>query len=668
MHFDLRLWRLTVGLRGRIAASVAIGLLALAIGIARFVFVGRFLAGVFARESFATMAWLLVAAAACILLRPVLDDIRTMIAHRTASRVQDVLRARLFDKIVALGPAWFGAERTGGVMLSMVDGVEQLQTFFGQYLPQVTVAICAPLLIFVFIAAWDLPVATVMLAAALFTLFLPSLTHTRTGMASVERMRALKSFGEEFLDAVQGLPTLKAFGQSGAYGGMLAAKAHALSDSTFWVLSLSVITRAITDFGCALGAAAALALGAWRVQHGDMSLTALLIVLMAGTEIFRPLRDLRTVLHQGMTGQSAAAGINALLDAAETAPQALPRPRAGESVPSGDDPRVVPRSGAGEGISFEHVTFAYPGGRRPAHHGLSFAIAAGERIGIVGPSGSGKSSIVRLLLRLHDPQSGVIRIGGRDLRTLDPDQVRRMIAVVAQDTYLFHGTVEDNLRLGRPDATEAELIAAARAANAHEFIDALPDGYATLIGERGTRLSGGQRQRIAIARALLRDSPILVLDEALSSVDAENEAIIQQALDRLMAGRTTLILAHRLSSVIDADRILVLEDGRVAETGTHVTLIARDGPYRRLMGPQLAERGDETIAELPELAAGGQGVAEEARPAIRSLSEDAAEIGWPETIRALLRFIRPWRGILAVTVSCGIGRVIAYIGISVLGA
>ena len=167
-----------------------------------------------------------------------------------------------------------------------------------------------------------------------------------------------------------------------------------------------------------------------------------------------------------------------------------------------------------------------------------------------------------------------------------------MIAVVAQDTYLFHGTIEDNLRLGCPDASEAELVAAARAANAHDFIEALPDGYQTVIGERGARLSGGQRQRIAIARALLRDAPILVLDEALSSVDAENEAVIQQALDRLMAGRTTLILAHRLSSVINADRILVLADGAVAQSGRHAELIAQDGPYRRLMGPQLAERSD----------------------------------------------------------------------------
>jgi ATP-binding cassette subfamily B protein len=659
MHFDLKLWQMTVGMRGRIALSAALGLLALGVGIARFAFLGRFLAGVFRGEDVRHLLAPLLAAAAAILLRGWLDHHRTMIAQRTAARVQQTLRGRLFDKIVALGPAWFGSERTGGVMLSMVDGVEQLQSFFGQYLPQVTIAVCAPVAIFAFIAWWDVPVAAVMLVAALFTLVLPATVHRRTARASRARQAAFKSFGEEFLDAVQGLPTLKAFGQSAAYGRNLAARARALSDSTFWVLSLNVATRGLTDLGTALGSAAALALGTYRVEHGAMSMEALLIVLMAGTEIFRPLRDLRAVLHQGLNGQAAATGIITLLDTEATAPAT--------AAAAGPPPVLTPE------VSFEDVAFAYPGGRRAAHTGLSFRVGAGEKVGIVGPSGAGKSTIVRLLLRLHDPDSGAVRIGGHDLRTLDAEELRGMIALVAQDTYLFHGSVEENLRLGRPDATQGEMVAAATAANAHGFIDALPDGYRTVIGERGTRLSGGQRQRLAIARALLRDAPILVLDEALSSVDTENESIIQQALDRLMAGRTTLILAHRLSSVIGADRILVLRDGVVAQSGHHQELIRQDGPYRQLMGPQLAER-DVVLPERP--ADGSAAVEEAAEPAdsatagavVGSLAEDASEVGWPATIRTLLRVVRPYKGQLTITVLCGIGRVIAFIGVSVLGA
>src|SRR5262249_44686175 len=212
-----------------------------------------------------------------------------------------------------------------------------------------------------------------------------------------------------------------------------------------------------------------------------------------------------------------------------------------------------------------------------------------ERVGIVGGSGGGKSSIVRLLLRFYDPESGAIRLGGRDLRALSFAQIRSMISVVNQDTFLFHGTVEENIRLGNPDASESEVEAAARAANIHDFVLTLPQGYRTVVGEKGVKLSGGQRQRVAIARALLRNAPVLVLDEALSAVDAENEAVIQEALDRLMRGRTTLILAHRLSSVIDCDRILVLDRGRVVESGRHDDLMRTGGVYAQLMAEQVRE-------------------------------------------------------------------------------
>jgi ATP-binding cassette subfamily C protein CydCD len=591
MYFDYRLWQLTQGLRARMAGGIVLGLLALAAGIMRYVFLGQMLARVFAGDPWQRWAGPAAAAVVMVLLRAFFDHWRTRQANRCAAAVQQDLRGRLYDRIVALGPAWFANERTGGVMLTVVDGVEQLQTFFGQYLPQVAIAAAAPFAIFAVIAYWDVPTALVLLAAALFSLFGPMAVHMLDRRASMERSQSLKAFGEEFLDAVQGLPTLKAFGQGKSWGKQLAERARRLSDGTMWVLSVSLLTRGISDLGVALGAALALTLGAWRVGHGQMSVEALLILLMAGTEIFRPLRELRAVLHRGMLGQSAAASIHALMDAQSTASSHAAQARA--KAPDHLEPT----------IEFDDVTFSYTP-ERPAHQGLSFRIAAGERVGIVGPSGAGKSTIVRLLLQEGLPQHGAVRIGGIDVRELDGQSLLSRIAVVSQDITLFHGTLDENLRLGRHDATHEQVRAAARAANIDDFIMALPRGYATRIGERGLQLSGGQRQRVAIARALLRDAPILILDEALSSVDTENEAVIQQALDRLMAGRTTLILAHRLASVVGADRTLVLDHGSVAEQGTHAELMASNGLYYRLMHEQDAARRETNQAAQAAAAHG----------------------------------------------------------------
>jgi ATP-binding cassette subfamily C protein CydCD len=659
MYFDRRLWELTHGLRHWLALAVLLGLVAAILGIARFAILGVLLSRVFAGAGLAALALPAIGVAAAVILRGAVEHHRAMISHRTAARVQETLRGRLCDKIAELGPAWFAGERTGGVVLSVVDGVEQLQSFFGQYIPQLSIAVLTPLAIFAFIAFWDRPVAAVMLVAALATLLAPIAFVHRERRSSYGRQGALRAFGSEFLDGVQGLPTLKAFGQSRSFGRRLAQKARDLCDSTREVLSLGVMTRGITDCGVAIGAAAALALGVWRVSHGSMSLQALLIVLMAGTEVFRPLRDLRMVLHQGMVGQSAAAGINALFAA---------RPLVPPPSPSAASARLT----LSPTIAFDDVRFAYPGGRDAAHDGLSFTVGAGEKIGIVGPSGCGKSSVARLLLRLFDPQQGRVMIGGHDLKTLDREAVLAMLAVVHQDTTLFYGTVEENLRLGRPGADRAEIEAAARNANADEFIARLPQGYDTVIGERGVLLSGGQRQRLAIARALLRDAPILILDEALSSVDAENEAVIQQAIDRLSQGRTTLILAHRLSSVIDADRILVLDHGRVVEEGRHAELIRHDGPYRRLMGAQAAERGDglEPETDRLDLAAADRGEApgSEGDSATEAIAAAASAVGWAATLGTLVRIILPWRRRFAIVVGSGIARVAAFIGVGVAGA
>src|SRR5262245_34889718 len=655
MYFDSRLWVLTSGVRGRIAATVLVGLAAVAAGIARLAMLGWLLGRVLAGDSLTALIPAIALTAVALLVRSGLDFARTMMAHHTAARVQAHLRRSLYGHMTVLGPAHFVRARTGDVMLSMVEGVQQLEVYFGQYLPQLFVAALTPFLIFAFVAFIDLPVALVLLLAALVILLAPALWHRWDSQASLARNRAYAAYGADFLDAVQGLATLKAFGQSGARARQLAARAMDLFHSTMWVLGTNTLARGITDTGIAVGAAAALALGAWRVHTGAMSLPALLVILMLGVEVFRPLRELRVLLHQGMLGLAAARGIFALLDA----------------VPAVRDRAVGPEP-TDASVVFEDVTFTYPGGHQPAHTGLSFTVQPGERVGIVGPSGSGKSTVTRLLLRFHDPDRGRVAVGGRDLRELSLEQLRSRIAVVSQDTWLFHGTVEENIRMGKPSATPEDLRAAAVAANAEEFIHRLPQGYGTVVGERGIKLSGGQRQRIAIARALLRDAPILVLDEALSSVDAESEALIQGALDRLMAGRTTLVFAHRLSSVIGADRILVLDQGRLVEQGTHATLLSSRGVYASLMAGQARDgAGAATIA--PRSAAGrADNGASDGRPEVAPEEESDAivhgNVGWRPILGTLLDKTRGYRGRLGLTFVLGVARVAALIGVGILSA
>jgi ATP-binding cassette subfamily B protein len=260
-------------------------------------------------------------------------------------------------------------------------------------------------------------------------------------------------------------------------------------------------------------------------------------------------------------------------------------------------PRPLPEPPRGT-VAFEDVRFHYP--TRPgqsALEGLSFAARQGERVAIVGPSGAGKSTILQLLLRFYDPQSGRILVDGMPISEADPGAVRRRLALVPQEPTIFAASVAENIRYGRPEASEVEVVEAARLAFADEFVRALPDGYGTLIGERGVTLSGGQRQRLAIARAILKDAPILLLDEATSALDAASERAVQEALDRLMRGRTTIVIAHRLATVRSADRILVMDAGRIVEEGTHDALLARGGLYARLSRLQFTTGDDLAAAE-----------------------------------------------------------------------
>ncbi len=305
MHFDFRLWGFTRGVRGRIFFAVLIGVFATVLGVARLALLGWVIGLVFEGRNAPELYFPLFLTGGVMVLRGIFEHWRTFVAHRTAAIVQKMLRGRLYDQIVSLGPGYAGRQRSGELVLSMVDGVEQLETYFGEYLPQLLVSAITPVMIFTFVAFLDLPVALTLFIAALIALAAPSLWHRFDSRKSLERQESYALFASEFLDAVQGLATLKAFGQSRPRADLLAEKAQDLFRTTMWVLATNSLSRGITDTSIAVGAAVALGMGAHRVATDQMELSALLMILMMGVEIFRPMRDLRTVLHQGMVGQSA---------------------------------------------------------------------------------------------------------------------------------------------------------------------------------------------------------------------------------------------------------------------------------------------------------------------------------------------------------------------------
>ncbi len=585
MYFDLRLFELTRGVRLRILFAAALGLIAVGAGVARLAVSGVVIYRVITGQAdFSALTLPLLVIAALIVARSVFQYWQNAVSHHTANLVKIRLREQVYQHALLLGPGYADRNRTGDVVLTIVEGIERLETFFGQYLSQIIVSAIAPVAIFIYMMTLDLYIALIFLLFAFLALGVPAMFYRWNRDSSYRRRQSYGDLGSDFLDSVQGLATLKAFGQSKSRGSMLAQRAHHLYKSTMGVVAANGATSGASIFFMATGAAVALAVGAVRVSSGDMELRPLLIVLMLGVEVFRPMRELTNLYHQGMTVISSAHSVFDIMDEPVTILES-------EAAANGPAPEITPE------VSFEGVTFGYDSGHRPALQDVTFDLRRGETLGVVGASGAGKSTLVWLMYRFYDPQSGSIKLGGHDLRDLPLNVLRDNISVVTQDTYLFHGTVADNLRFGKPDATQQELEEAARAANAHEFIAQLPQGYDTVVGERAVRLSGGQRQRLAIARALLKDAPILLLDEALSSVDAENESVIQEALDRLMEDRTVLIIAHRLSSVIKADRILVLDEGRAVEIGSHAELMAAGGVYAGLMRQQ-AQTGLIDLAAL----------------------------------------------------------------------
>jgi ATP-binding cassette subfamily C protein CydD len=510
------------------------------------------------------LGWLLAGLAAAAVARAACLAATEALAQRAAGAAKLHFREALARKLVALGPRFAAGERTGELAQTVTGGVEAFDAYLAQYLPQLALALLVPALVLGFVAAAD-PLSGLVLLVTFplipaFMALIGSLARERAGRQWV----TLQRLSARYLDALQGLATLRALGRAETHAASLAEANRRFRAIAMGVLRAAFLSALALELLATLGVALVAVQVGLRLLYGRVAFAEALLVLILAPEFYRPLRALGTAFHAGMPGSEAARRVFEVLDA--------PEPKAA----TGASP-APPFE-----IAFDHVSFAYGPGRSALEE-VSFRIGPGETVALVGPSGAGKTTAAALLMRFLEPQSGAIRVGGASLAGIDAGAWRRRVAWVPQRPHLFHGSVLDNLRLARPDASHETLHEAARLAHADAFVRELPRGWDTPVGDAGLRLSGGQAQRLALARAFLADAPVLVLDEPTAHLDLEQEALLGDAMARLRRGRSVLLIAHRLTTVFDADRIVLLAQGRVRESGSHGELLASSGAYARLV-------------------------------------------------------------------------------------
>jgi ATP-binding cassette, subfamily C, bacterial CydD len=552
--------------RPYLGATVLIGVLVAVVTVAQMAFLSEIVDLVFlkagGRERVVTLLLLLAGTA---VLRAGLLWVRETTAQQGAVRVKSDLRERLFAHVLRLGPAYARSERTGELTSTLTEGVERLDPFFARYLPQVLLSAVVPLLVVAYILPRDAASAVLLVVTAPVIPVMMVLVGSYAEEHTRRQWLALSRMGAHFLDALQGLPTLKAFGRVAAEEEKVERVSGEFRERTLKVLRYAFLSGLVLEFMTAAAIALVAVVLGVRLINGAISFQDAFLVLLLTPEFYRPLRELGIHRHAGMEGKAAAERIFEILDTPVPLDGTLQENLCGELE-----------------LSLSGVRFTYPGRDLPALEGLTLTLPAGSSTAVVGRSGSGKSTLVGLLLRFLHPAAGVISANGIPIGNLPAEAWRAHVALVPQRPHLFYGSVLENIRLAKPNASRYEVERAAELAGVAELIRRMSHGYDTQIGERGQRLSGGEAQRLAIARAFLKDAALLVMDEPTSSLDPESERLVRDAMDRLARGRTSLIVAHRLNTVSTADRIVVLHEGQVAETGTHAELLERKGHYSLL--------------------------------------------------------------------------------------